>query len=77
MIMFQIFCPLYAEMCNVPLSSNVPISKNKQTHIDSKSSIARLCAENRMFALNYCQNPVLLQQSHYKIACMRYKHFCE
>ncbi|VDN51211.1 unnamed protein product [Dracunculus medinensis] len=67
-----IFCPLYAERCDVALPDRSIIPT--RPHNEHKIVIASLCSRYKMFANNYCRNPFF--QGNYKSACEKYFQFC-
>ncbi|VDM28817.1 unnamed protein product, partial [Toxocara canis] len=72
-----VFCPLYAERCQVSLPDKPVVPTSAPPHRHSQSStIARLCAQYRAFAATYCQNIFFLQQPRYRDACSKYWRFC-
>ncbi|VDM96064.1 unnamed protein product [Thelazia callipaeda] len=71
-----VFCPLYAEKCQVALPEKPMVPPSQRTRQEARASIARLCAQNYKFARNYCRNNILRQYPQYRDACMKYKYFC-
>lgn len=75
----QIFCPLYAQKCHVPLPDKPVLPTRAPPYGISRSvssTVDRLCAQYRSFAVTYCNEPSILAQPRYRDACDKYNRFC-
>ncbi|VDD93899.1 unnamed protein product [Enterobius vermicularis] len=74
-----IFCPLYAQKCHVPLPDKPVLPTRAPPYGISRSvssTVDRLCAQYRTFAVTYCNEPSILAQPRYRDACDKYNRFC-